>query len=130
MKIWYLKNSALTAIIVLSIVTISFSLFSEPIFAQMTPYMTPHHQMKMMNDPTQVTCRDGMVLMMKDSSGNPTCVNPSTYWKLADRDWGNFDTELLAQNQSHMQGVMGAMINHPQMSQNMHDWMRGNPQHM
>jgi len=130
MKIWYLKNSALTAIIVLSIVTISFSLFSELIFAQMTTYMTPHHQMKMMNDPTQVTCREGMVLMMKGSSGNPTCVNSSTYWKLADRDWGNFDTELLAQNQNHLHGVMGAMINNPQISQHMHDWMRDNPQHM
>jgi len=113
-----------------SIITISFSLFSESVFAQMTPYKSPNHQMQMMNDPTQVTCRDGMILMMKGSSGNPACVSPLTYWRLADRAWGTFDIELLAQNQNHMHGVMGAMINHPQMSQHMHDWMRDNPQHM
>ncbi len=124
-----MKNTVLSGIIVLAIFTISFSLFSEPVFAQMT-YMTPHHQMKMMNDPMQVTCRDGMVLMMKGSSGNPVCVSSSTYWRLADRAWGNFDTELLAQNQNHMHGVMGAMINNPQMSQYMHDWMGNNTEHM
>jgi len=29
-----------------------------------------------------------------------------------------------------MNGVMGVMINHPQMSQYMNDWMMNNPQHM
>ena len=110
--------------------TVSFSLISEPVFAQMNSQMSPRHQMQMMNDPSMVVCQQGMVLMMKNATGTPVCVNPSTYWRLADRAWGVFDTEQLAQNQNHMHGVMGAMVNHPQMSQHMHGWMMDNPQHM
>jgi len=110
--------------------TISFTLVSEPVFAQMNTYMPPKHQMQSMDDPTNVFCQQGMVLMMKNATGNPACVSPSSYWRLADRSWGVFDTNLLNQNQNHMHGVMGAMINHPQMSGHMHDWMMNNPQHM
>ena len=124
-----MKNIVLTGIIVFTIATISFSLFSESVFAQMTHHMTPRQQMMMGTNPNQITCADGKVLMMKHM-GMPSCVSPSTYWRLADRGWGTFDTETLAKNQKHMHGVMGAMINHPQMSQHMHDWMRDNPQHM
>ena len=122
-----MKN-ILFATIVLAVL-VSIPLLSEPVFAQMHSHMSPHHQMKTINDPSQVTCREGMVLMMKNS-GVPACVSHSTYWRLADRAWGTFDTELLTKNQQHMQGVMGSMMNHPQMSQHMHDWMSNNPQHM
>ena len=119
----------MTGIIVFVITTISFSLFSESVFAQMTSHMTPRQQMMMGTSPNQITCADGKVLMIKHM-GMPSCVSPSTYWRLADRGWGTFDTDTLEKNQNHMHGVMGAMINHPQMSQHMHDWMMDNPQHM
>ena len=124
-----LRITLLTGIIVFTIATVSFSLFSESVFAQMTYDMTPRQQTMMGTTPNQITCADGKVLMMKNT-GMPSCVNPSTYWRLADRGWGTFDTDNLAKNQKHMHGVMGAMINHPQMSQHMHDWMKDNPQHM
>ena len=120
-----MKNAVFSGIIIIAIFTIS--LISEQVMAQ--TMMTPRQQMMMGTNPDQITCADGKVLMM-NNIGMPACVTPSTYWRLADRDWGNFDTELLAQNQNHMHAVMDAMINHPQMSQNMHDWMRDNPQHM
>jgi hypothetical protein len=122
-----MKNTIFSGIMIIAILTISISLFSEQIMAQ--TMMTPRQQMMMGTNPNQITCSDGKVLMM-NNMGMPACVSPSTYWKLADRDWGNFDTELLAKNQNHLHGVMGAMINNPQMSQHMHDWMRDNPQHM
>ena len=122
-----MKNAVFSGIIIIAIFTISISLISEQVMAQ--TMMTPRQQMMMGTNPDQITCADGKVLMM-NNIGMPACVTPSTYWRLADRDWGNFDTELLAQNQNHMHAVMDAMINHPQMSQNMHDWMRDNPQHM
>jgi len=125
-----LKSTILTGMIVIAIFTISFSLIAEPVFGQMNTYMSPRHQMQMMNDPTNVVCQQGMVLMMKNSTGNPVCVNTSSYWRLADRYWGVFDTSLLNQNPQHMQGVMGSMMNHPQMSNYMHNWMTDNPQHM
>ncbi|EIJ66638.1 hypothetical protein BD31_I1829 [Candidatus Nitrosopumilus salaria BD31] len=117
----------LTGILIFAIATISLSLLSEQAMAQ--SMMSPKQQMMMGTSPNQIVCADGKVLMMKHM-GMPACVNPSTYWRLADRSWGNFDTELLAQNQNYMQGVMGTMMNHPQMSQYMHDWMTDNPQHM
>jgi plastocyanin len=125
-----MKNFLFCGLVLTVLFTISFSLISEPIFAQMNTHMSPRHQMQMNNDPSSVTCMQGMVLMMKNATGNPVCVSPTSYWRLADRTWGVFDTNLLNQNQNHMHGVMGAMINHPQMSQHMHDWMMNNPQHM
>jgi plastocyanin len=122
-----MKNAIFSGITIIVILTISISLLSEQIMAQ--TMMTPKQQMMMGTNPNQIICADGKVLMI-NNMGMPTCVSPFTYWKLADRDWGNFDTELLAKNQNHLHGVMGAMINNPQMSQHMHDWMRDNPQHM
>jgi hypothetical protein len=125
-----MKSMLFYGFVLTMLFTISFTLISEPIFAQMNTHMSPRHQMQMMNDPSNVVCQQGMVLMMKNATGNPVCVSPFSYWRLADRSWGVFDTELLAQNQNHMHGVMGSMINHPQMSQHMHGWMMDNPQHM
>ena len=125
-----MKQSLFFGLVFTLLFTISFTLISEPIFAQMNTHMSPRHQMQMMNDPSKVVCQQGMVLMMKNATGNPVCVSPSSYWRLADRAWGIFDTDLLNQNSQHMQGVMGSMMNHPQMSQYMHDWMTNNPQHM
>jgi len=122
-----MKNEVFSGIIIIAIFTISISLISEQVMAQ--TMMTPKQQMTMGTNPDQITCADGKVLMM-NSMGMPACVTPSTYWRLADRGWGNFDTELLAKNQNHMHGIMGAMVNHPQISQHMHDWMRDNPQHV
>ena len=122
-----MKNTIFSGILIIAVLTISISLFSEQIMAQ--TMMTPRQQMMMGTNPNQIICADGKVLMV-NNMGMPACVSPSTYWKLADRNWGNFDTELLANNQNHLHGVMGAMINNPQMSQHMHDWMKDNPQHM
>ena len=122
-----MKNVIFSGIIIIAILTISLSLLSESVMAQ--TMMTPRQQMMMGTNPDQITCTDGKVLMIKNM-GMSACVSPSTYWRLADRGWGAFDTDTLAQNQNYMHGVMGAMINHPQMSQYMHDWMRDNPQHM
>ena len=91
-----MKNAIFSGILVIVILTISISLFSEQIMAQ--TMMTPRQQMMMGTNPNQITCADGKVLMM-NNIGMPACVSPSTYWKLADRAWGNFDTELLAKNQ-------------------------------
>ena len=122
-----MKNVVFSGILIITIFTISISLISEQVMAQ--TMMTPKQQMMMGTNSDQITCADGKVLMM-NNMGMPACVTPSTYWRLADRGWGNFDTELLAKNQNHMHGVMGAMINHPEMSKHMHDWMQNNPEHM
>ena len=80
-----MKSILLTGLVFVALFTISFTLISEPVFAQMNAYMSPRHQMQSMNDPTNVVCQQGMVLMMKNATGNPVCLSPSSYWRLADR---------------------------------------------
>jgi len=90
-----------------------FSL-SEDIFAQNNPYMPVRHQWMMNNDPNQITCPTGMGMMMSNS-GNPACLTPSSYMRLADRGWGNYDYNYMARDQQFMTGMMNNMMQHPQM---------------
>ncbi len=104
------------------------------VFAQ-SQYMPVRHQWMMTNDPNQLVCQPGMGLML-GNNGNPACVSPSTYMRLVDRGWGNYDINQMTRDQHFMTGVMnnmmyhpqlmGQMMNNPQMIQAMHandQWM-------
>jgi hypothetical protein len=46
--------------------------------------------LKQINDgiePTDVTCTEGLVLVLKLSNGNPACLKPSSVSKLIERGW-------------------------------------------
>lgn len=113
---------------------IVFSVSTE-VFAQNNPYITPRQQMKTITDPNQIICQSGMGLML-GNNGNPACVSPSTYMRLVDRGWGNYDFNQMTRDQQFMTGLMnnmmyhpqlmGQMMNNPQMIQAMHandQWM-------
>jgi len=99
-------------------------ILADLIFAQ-TQYMPVRHQWMMNNDPNQITCPTGMGMMM-GYSGNPACLTPSTYMRLADRGWGNYDFNYMTRDQQFMTGTMNNMMQHPQMM----GMMMNNPQMM
>ena len=119
-----MKSYLLTAgILFFAITSISLSLISEQVFAQtdMMP-MSPRQQMSVLNDPSQVQCREGFVMMMRGTTDNPVCVNPNTSLQLADRGWGNFDVNMMMRNNpQQFQGLANSMLSNPNTSKLWYD---------
>ena len=111
-----MKSYLLTVgILFFAITSISLSLISEQVFAQtdMMP-MSPRQQMSALNDPSQVQCREGFVMMMRGTTDIPVCVNPNTSLQLADRGWGNFDVNMMMRNNpQQFQGLANSMLSNP-----------------
>ena len=118
-----LKNHLFAGILIFTIATISLSLVSEQVIAQT---MTPRQQMMMGTNSDQITCADDKVLMMKNA-GDTVCVSPNSYLRLADRGWGNFDMNMMNNNQQ-VQNVMNSMIKNPNVGKLWYDIVRDNPQ--
>lgn len=127
--------------VIAGIVIIAILFFSpiiaNPVFSQMgMPIMSPRQQYMVSNDPNQVTCRPGMGVLLSSSTGTPACVTPTTYMRLVDRGWGNYDTNFMMKDQQFMQGIMNNMMYHSQMigymmnNQQMLQFMKGNNQWM
>lgn len=109
----------LACVMILTILSIA-PILSNPVFAQMgMPMMSPRQQYMIHNDPNQITCRPGMGLLISSSSGTPACVTSTTYMRLVDRGWGNYDTNYMMKDQQFLQGVMNNMMYHPQMMRHM-----------
>ena len=121
-----MKNTIFTGILVITIITISLSLFSEPALSQ--TMMSPKQQIMMGTNPDQIICGDDKVLMIKNI-GMPACVSPNSYLRLADRGWGNFDMNTMTNNQQ-IQNVMNSMINNPQIGKLWYDIVPSNPQNV
>ena len=112
-----MKSYLLTGILVFAITTISLSLLSEQVLAQSNMPMSPRQQMSMLNDPSQVQCREGYVMMMRGTDETPVCINPNTSWRLADRGWGNFDMNMMMNNNpQQFQSLTNSMMNNPNTS--------------
>ncbi|MFB5621042.1 MAG: hypothetical protein ACE5RC_07945, partial [Nitrosopumilus sp.] len=120
-----MKNPIFVGIMVVFVITISLSLLSEQAIAQTT--MSPRQQMMMGTNPDQIVCAEDKVLMMRGIGNNPVCVNPNSYLRLADRGWGNFDMNMMENNQQ-MQNVMNSMIKNPNVGKLWYDIVRDNPQ--
>lgn len=106
---------AITGIVIVTILFFS-PIITNPAFSQMEmQMMSPRQQWMMSNDPSQVTCRTGMSLLISSSSGAPACVSPTTYMRLVDRGWGSYDFNHIARDQQFMTGIMNNMMYHPRI---------------
>ena len=105
-----------------AIITISISLFSEQVFAQTSMPMSPRQQMSTLNDPSQIHCREGFVMMMRGTTDSSVCVNPNTSLRLVDRGWGNFDMNMMMKNNpQQFQVLANSMLNNPNTSKLWYD---------
>ena len=60
--------------------------------------LVPLKQFKDRNHLEDITCKEGMVLVMKASDGSPACVTPETKIKLIERGWTKEITKTNSQN--------------------------------
>ena len=105
-------------------------ILADSVFAQTQPRMPVGHQWEINHDVTQLTCAKGYGLLIKDSNGEPACVKPAVYLRLVDRGYGKFDSNIMMNRPMMMQGIMGQMMDDPNLTQQMIDNMMNNQQMM
>ncbi len=105
-------------------------ILADSIFAQTQRYMPVMHQWNLHHDLAQLTCAKGTAILLMDNDGEPTCVKPSTYLTLVDRGYGKFDSNIMMNRPMMMQGLMGQMMDDPNLTQPMIDNMMNNQQMM
>jgi len=59
-----------------------------PISQTVEDLLSPLKQFKLGVEPLDVKCRDGLVLLLRSTTGTPACVTPSTSEKLVSYGWG------------------------------------------
>lgn len=105
-----------------------FSIFFSPIFFENSfalQEMSPHQQWKKFADPETLTCKQGYLLLQK-SNGNPSCVLPSTYLKLIQRGYGNYDASIMNKRPEMMNTLIQSMTSSQSIMYNWHQMMQKN----
>jgi len=59
-----------------------------PISQTVEDLLSPLKQFKLGVEPLDVKCREGLVLLLRSTTGTPACVTPSTSEKLVSHGWG------------------------------------------
>lgn len=107
--------------IIFSIVVIP-TLFDDSLAQQ----MPPHQQWKQFSNIDMMTCKEGHLLLQK-TNGDPTCVMPSTYLKLVDRGYGNFDPLIMNKHPEMMNNLMNNITSNQSLMYHWHEMMQKNP---
>ncbi len=111
--------------VVLIIFSLTFnSIFFEQISAQKE--LSLHKQWKKFADLDSLTCNHEFILIQKNN-GVPACVSPSTYLKLVDRGYGNYDSSLLKNNPQMMMKLRDHMISDNALMSHWHQMLNQNP---
>jgi len=63
-----------------------------PISQTVEDLLSPLKQFKIGVEPSDVKCREGLVLLLRSTTGTPACVTPSTSEKLVSYGWGILPT--------------------------------------
>ena len=92
-------------------------------------HMSPRAQWSINSDISQVTCKEGFVLLTK-TNGMPSCVSPTSYLRLVDRGWGMWNGTMMMNRPLMMNTLMGGMMQDPQLMQQWHDMLGKNQQQM
>ena len=100
------------------------SLFFESSLAQQE--MSPHQQWKKFGDPDMLTCKQGQLLLQKHN-GNPACITPSTYLKLVDRGYGNYDSSIMSKRPEMMNHLMQGIISDDNLMYHWHEMLEKKP---
>ncbi len=104
---------------------VGFPATLESSFAQQD--VSPHQQWKKSADLDELSCKQGYLLFLKTHGGYPMCVFPSTYLKLVDRGFGNYDRSIMDNRPEMMNVLMHTMVSHTGLMQHWHEMMQKNP---
>ena len=115
--------------IILTLLTVPLLLESSFAPQQEEDTLSPYHQWKKFADPDTMTCKQGNLLLQKNN-GVPVCVMPSTYLKLIDRGYGNFDSSIMSKRPVMMNHLMQHMVSDEKLVYHWHEMLQRNPNMM
>jgi hypothetical protein len=70
------------------------------------------------------------MLLLQKNDGTPACVLPSTYFKLIDRQYGKYDSNLFEKQPEMIDNLLSNMVSNQDIMQHWHDMMIQNPKIM
>ena len=114
--------------IILSLLIIP-SLLESSFAQQQEKKLSPYHQWKKFADPDTITCKQGNLLLQKNS-GTPVCVMPSTYLNLVDRGYGKYDSSIMSKRPDMMNHLMQHMVSDEKLVFHWHEMLQRNPSMM
>ena len=88
--------------------------------------MSPHQQWREFEDLDMLTCRPGYLLFV-NIDGDPLCVMPTTYLKLIDRGYGNYDSSIISKRPAMQNNLLQSMASNANLMHHWHVMMQKNP---
>ena len=89
--------------------------------------MSPLQQLKAGVQANEIVCKEGQVLMVRES-GTPVCLTPPSYLRSIDRGWGVGDLDLLQAHPKQLDSIIETIMQNRQLRQQVIDKISENPE--
>ncbi|MDH3825732.1 MAG: hypothetical protein OES14_08065, partial [Nitrosopumilus sp.] len=89
--------------------------------------ISPLKQMEQGVPASEVACREGLVLMVRES-GEAACLTAPSYLRSIDRGWGVGDLDLLQEHPEQLDSVIAAVMQNRELRQQIIDRISENPE--
>jgi len=90
-------------------------------------HKSPRAQLHSGIAPTEVTCNENFVLMVRES-GSAVCLTPASYIRSADRGWGVPDLDLLQKNPEQLDAIIAAIMQNRELREQIIEKISANPE--
>jgi hypothetical protein len=91
--------------------------------------MSPLKQMEVGVPASEVACKEGLVLMVRES-GEAACLTPPSYLRSIDRGWGVGDLDLLQEHPQQLDSIIATIMQNRELRQQIIDRISENPEVM
>lgn len=88
--------------------------------------LSPLEQTRQGVPANEVACKQGLVLMIRES-GNPACLTAPSYLRSIDRGWGVGDIDLLQKHPEQVDAIVSAIMNNRQLREQVIEKISENP---
>lgn len=116
----------LIAIVLFSLSGIFFVSFIDSFANTVIP---PRQQWKEMTNIDQLICNEGLLLLQK-TNGSPACVSFTSYLKLIDRGYGQFDSSIFMKRPAMTDILVNDMATNKELMSHWHEMMQNDPTKM
>ena len=89
--------------------------------------MSPLKQMEQGVPASEVACKEGLVLMVRES-GEAACLTPPSYLRSIDRGWGVGDLDLLQEHPGQLDSIIATIMQNRELRQQIIDRISENPE--
>jgi hypothetical protein len=87
---------------------------------------SPLEQTKQGVPANEVACKEGLVLMVRES-GTPACLTAPSYLRSVDRGWGVADLDLLQSHPEHVDVIVSAIMQNRELREQVIERIAANP---